>query len=318
MEEHIARLAGFEQVAEVEQPVAVGVEVGEDFGIVDRFRHRYDGRGAGGGGGAVGKVHRVSRPGARDPKTEGAFVGRHRINEHFVDEKGSAQVRPEPGATLEPLRQLAAAIGHGVVGIEVGVEEIGGRAGVVPLDKAAAQMGAERDIVANADDLDLGQGGILVLLFGDNLDVLYHPVLVAVLGREIQGGIDHHRAVASDVIERDYQLGRGVGLGGAVDLAIEEEVFGRRDADPGGGENAELPEGAGALLVGKGQPDFAGQGGAAQVDGDKPVFAGVVGIGLPKSIWVAVDDPRCVGGVGAGLPQTARDIIALGLGFVGE
>ena len=47
------------------------------------------------------------------------------------------------------------------------------------------------DIVADADDLDFGEGAVRALFFGRDIDVLDELVAVAAIRRYPQAGVDH-------------------------------------------------------------------------------------------------------------------------------
>ena len=99
MPEQIAHFARSEEIADIEQAVGAGVEVGEQFGIVEGLRHR---QAAAQGAGAVRKEDGVAGTGAADAKAQSTLLLAHRIDEHLVDEKHCAQIDSEPHAIILP------------------------------------------------------------------------------------------------------------------------------------------------------------------------------------------------------------------------
>ena len=289
--------------------------MGKDLLLVDGFGYVYGGFAAAGRR-AVGKEHRVARARAGDGKAECALLRLHGVDKHLVDKEGRAEIGAEPGAAFVPSRQGGAAVGDGVIRVEVGVEEIRGRAGARALDKSAAFQGAESDIVANSYDLDFGQSAVWGLFFGDDLDILDDPIVEAFFVAQLQTGVDDHGAVAAGEAEGDANRRCAIGLRRAINLAVEEEVLGGGNACAGGDKDAKLAQGAGALLVGKCKAYFLGQRSAPEIDGDKPIFLGIVGAGLPVGVEVAVDDEWASGRIRADLPQAAGYFIASGPGLV--
>ena len=132
----------------------------------------------------------------------------------------------------------------------------------VPVGKGAAPVGADGDIVTDADDLDLGEGPVRALFLGHDIDVLDELVVVAAIRLYPQSGVNHQGTVVAGKSEGYGNGGRFIRAGGAIDRAEKKDVLGGDDAHAGIDQHGKLTEGTAPFPVGKDQADFAGEYGA--------------------------------------------------------
>ena len=259
--EQITHLARAEFIADAVEVVGHRLVVSEQFCVVERLGYRQRGADA---AAAVGEEDAVPWTRGATVAAGGPLEAAQDVDEQLIDEEHGPHIDVKPSAGRFPTSsRCAAARGDEVVGVDISVEEIDGRGGDRAVEKAAALLGTDADVVADGPDFDFGEGGVGVLFFGDDAQIL--DDLVAIFKRqvEVHAGIDRDNCVLRGVLQGDCDFGGRVGLGGAIDRIEFEYVLRSLDPCASGGIDRKLAQRASTLAVGKAQHDLASQHGSA-------------------------------------------------------